>query len=254
MEGTPGFWEWIVSLFERGGLLMYPITASAVVALGILIERLVALRRSKVAPRAFMAYVDRLLREDKLSEARASAVANDSSAAILLLAGLKHLGRSRELLRETFEDAGRQELAYLERHVGWLGTIGSVSPLLGLLGTVAGMIRAFQDVVSQVSQQTAVDPGHLAAGIWAALVTTAAGLTVAIPAFLAYKYVQGRVDRYAMELEDFSLQMVDLLENRSPLQPPTPEAPSPAAGTHDTAASAPGSPEAAPTPAPGAAP
>lgn len=236
MEGSPGFWEWLASIFERGGLLMYPITACAVVALGILIERFVALRRSKVAPRAFMAYVDRLLREDKLSEARASSAADDSSAAVLLLAGLKHVGRSRELLRETFQDAGRQEIAFLERHVGWLGTIASVSPLLGLLGTVAGMIRAFQNVVTQVAEHTAVDPGHLAAGIWAALVTTAAGLTVAIPAFLAYKYLQGRVDRYAMELEDFSLQIVDLLEGQPPLPSATPDS-SPKAATTAAAAS-----------------
>ncbi len=222
MDASQGLVQWVGQLFERGGILMYPIAACAILALGILIERWVALQRNRVAPRTLMASVLRLVRERKYGETESTVAAHDSSVAALIQVGIKHRGRRREVLRDAFEEAGRQELAYLERHVGALGTIANVAPLLGLLGTVAGMIQAFQQVVVQVAQESSVDPGHLASGIWAALITTAAGLTVAIPAFLAFRFLQSRIDRYAVEMEDFSLQLVDLLERRDDQAPEGP--------------------------------
>ena len=216
--------EEIWDFIARGGVLMAPIFGCSVVALGIFLERIMVLQRRNIMPPPFVAYVGRLITDGKLSEAEALAASGESSIAMVLQAGLKHRGRRREVLKEAFEEAGRQEVALLERYVGALGTIANIAPLLGLLGTVAGMIQAFQQVVLEVAQKSTVDAGHLAAGIWAALITTAAGLAVAIPTFLAYRYLQSRIDLFAMEMEYFGLQMVDLLERGEGPPAPTPAA------------------------------
>ncbi len=207
------FLDWLVDLFVRGGVLMYPIAFSSLVALGIFIERMWVLQRSRVVPSNLVHHVGRLLEAGKFNEAEALVESSDSSIAAILRAGFAHRGRRREVIKETFEEAGRQEVAALERYVGALGTVANVTPLLGLLGTVAGMIQAFQQVVLEVADSSAVDPGHLATGIWAALITTAAGLTVAIPAHLAHKYLQARIDSFALEMEEVALGVVDLLED-----------------------------------------
>jgi len=118
---------------------------------------------------------------------------------------------------------GRVEVAYLGRYVELLGTIASVAPLMGLLGTVVGMIDVFRALVAEVGAQGgAVNPASLASGIWAALITTAAGLSAAIPAYLGYKFLLAHVDRLALELEEVSLALLELAHPTAPPPAPTP--------------------------------
>ena len=126
----------------------------------------------------------------------------------VLQAALRNTGLDRDTVKEAVQEVGRREAAHLERYVGVLGTVANVAPLLGLMGTVTGMIKAF----TVISVQGMGSPASLAAGISEALVTTAAGLTVAIPAFVAYRYFLGKVDRIVLELEQHAIHFVDLVK------------------------------------------
>jgi len=128
----------------------------------------------------------------------------------ILLVGIKNFGRKREVIKEYLEEVGRQESAALERFVEGLGTIAGVSTLLGLLGTISGMIRVF----SVISTQTVINPGSLAGGISEALITTYAGLSVAIPTLVMYKYLQSKTQTLILQMEEHSIRLVDLLKQK----------------------------------------
>jgi len=195
----------------RGGPIMGVIGFASVAALAIFIERMWSLQRHRIVPARFVHLVRDQLTRGRVDEARSLCSSNDSSIAVILHAGLRHVGGTRALIREAMQDRGRREAAELERFTGALGSIATIAPLLGLLGTITGMIKTFQRVNETVAQTGDVSPGALASGIWEALVTTAAGLAVAIPAFLAYRFVIARVDRLVLDLEEVSLDMVDLM-------------------------------------------
>jgi biopolymer transport protein ExbB len=127
----------------------------------------------------------------------------------VVLSALRNAGLGREAVKEAVQEVGRREAAQLERYVGILGTVANVAPLLGLLGTVSGMIKAF----TVISVQGVGNPASLAGGISEALITTAAGLTVAIPAFVAYRFFLGKVDRLILELEQYAIHFVDLVKH-----------------------------------------
>ncbi len=203
------------AFLERGGALMFPILAFSVIALTVFIARLWTLRRGSVMPRDFLELIQDKLKEQKAEEALTLCEGNRSTLSRVLASGLRYAGRPREQIKEAFEEVGRLEIAQLERFVELLGTIASVTPLLGLLGTVVGMIEVFRAVVSEAASSGAVEPASLANGIWAALLTTAAGLSVAIPCFLAYKFLYSRVDRLSMEMEEATLRVLDLLAGDS---------------------------------------
>ncbi len=186
---------------------MIPIAAAAVLALAILMERIWSLRQDSVMPNGFINTVLDLCKEDKISEAVVLCTENKSAASHVLLAGVKNAKKSREGIKTAMEEAGRSVAAELERYVNALGTIAAISPLMGLLGTVTGMITVFQ----KVTTEGVGDPRVLATGIWEALVTTAAGMTIAIPAYVAYRYLIGRVDRKLLEMEEKSLELADIL-------------------------------------------
>jgi biopolymer transport protein ExbB len=133
-----------------------------------------------------------------------------SSMARVLSAGIKHFGKKREIIKEYLEDVGRQESASLGRFVEGLGTIAGISTLLGLLGTISGMIEIF----SVISIEPVVNPGSLAGGISEALITTYAGLTVAIPTIVMYKVLQSRTNSLVLEMEARSLRLVELLKEK----------------------------------------
>lgn len=199
-------------LLMLGGVLMVPILAFSVVAVVLFVERSLALRSARVIPQDFVRLVQRKVAEGRSAEALTLCEGNPSSASTILAAGLRRAGKPRALVKEGFEEVGRIEVSYLSRFVELLGTIASVTPLLGLLGTVVGMIDVFRSVVTQAGQSAgAVNAAGLADGIWAALITTAAGLSVAIPAFLGYKYLLSRVDRLAIEMEEICLELVEPL-------------------------------------------
>ena len=191
---------------------MIPIGVFCVVALTVFLERWYSLRAEKVIPKRLYGRVKERVLAAQWEEAEKECLLeeNDSPTSQIMLAGIRRQGRPRGEIKEALEEAGRRHVADLSRVVELLGTIAAITPLIGLLGTVVGMIDVFRTVVSEVGATAgAVNPASLANGIWAALLTTAAGLSVAIPAYLGYRSHLGRVDRLSMELEEISLQLLD---------------------------------------------
>ncbi len=200
----------MIDFFTKGGIFMYPILLCSITALAIFIERLWTLRQAQVIPRDLVSNVEDLIRREKIHEAAMLCQNNRSSLAQIFLVGIKNFGRTREAIKEHLEEVGRQEGASLERFVEGLGTIAGVSTLLGLLGTISGMIKIF----SVISTQAVVNPGSLAGGISEALITTYAGLSVAIPTIVMYKYLQSKSNGLILEMERRSIRLVDLLKEK----------------------------------------
>ncbi len=195
-------------LIKAGGWLIVPILACSLVAAIIIFERLLALRRARVLPGQLMAILQHWMELGAINQQEMQTLPLTSPLGRIVAAGLANRGRSREILRERIEDTGRHVVHELERFLNTLGTIAAISPLLGLLGTVAGMIKIFQVVSVQGNSNFSL----LSVGIAEALVTTAAGLTVAIPSLLFYRYFQGRVDELVVRIEQETLQLIDLLD------------------------------------------
>lgn len=213
----------LFAFLKQGGVLMIPILAFSVVALGVFLERIYALRSSRIVPRDFLALIRRKVTDNRPGEALTLCEGNRSPLSTVLHSGLRYAGRPREIIKEAFEEVGRLEVTHLGRFVEVMGTIAAVTPLLGLLGTVVGMIEVFRTVVAEVGDAAGpVNPASLASGIWAALMTTAAGLSVAIPTFLGYKFLLSRVDQLAIELEEVSLDLLDLLTETDTVVRPAP--------------------------------
>jgi len=186
---------------------MYPIALCSIFALGIFLERLWTYIRVRQELRALAHQVEPLVAKNRHEEAIATCHKSQSPLAQVFLAALRVAGRSRDQIKAIVEETGRREAAPLQRYLGLLGTIATISPLLGLLGTVLGMIRAFNVIASQGMGT----PATLGGGISEALITTAAGMTVAIPVILAHRYLSGRLERLIIEMEEYSLRLVDLL-------------------------------------------
>jgi biopolymer transport protein ExbB len=197
----------MLEIFQKGGPLMYPILFCSVLAFAIFLERLWTFHRFRRGAADLVREVGSLLGGQRLAEATAACQRGDTPLGRVLMAALRAAGRPRTQIKEVTEEAGRRETAPLERYLGLLGTIASLSPLLGLLGTVLGMIQAF----NVIATQGVGTPATLGGGISQALITTAAGLAVAIPTILLHKYLSGRLDRLTLEMEAWSLQIVDLL-------------------------------------------
>ncbi|MBN1254291.1 MAG: MotA/TolQ/ExbB proton channel family protein [Deltaproteobacteria bacterium] len=195
-------------LFLKGGILMYPIAFGSIIALGIFLERMWVLRRGRVLPRDFLIEVEDLVMRRKRPEAISLCKRDDSSIAHVIRVGIENYGKKRDVIKEKIEEVGRREAASLERYINVIGTIAGVSPLLGLLGTVSGMIKSF----NIISMQGVADPASLAGGISEALITTAAGLVVAIPTFVIYRYLANKADSLILEMEENSIKMVDLVK------------------------------------------
>lgn len=195
-------------LFLKGGILMYPIGLCSIVALGIFLEKIWGLRKKKVLPRDFLIEVEDLVLRGKLPEAVTLCKRDNSSIAHVVRVGIENYGKRRDVIKERIEEVGRREVASLERYINVIGTIAGISPLLGLLGTVSGMIKSF----NVISLEGVADPASLAGGISEALITTAAGLVVAIPAFVIYRYLMNKADSLILEMEESSIRMVDLLK------------------------------------------
>lgn len=202
----------IYEFLALGGPVMIPIALGSVVALAVFLERLWSLQRGAVLPPGLLERVEEALEKEQPKDALAACRERPSPFGRIIETAVEHRRESREEIKARLEDRGRFEVARLERYVEAVGTIAALEPLLGLLGTVTGMIKVFQEVVA-TSEHGAVDPGHLANGIWEALITTAAGLIVAIPTFVAYRYLQSRAQRLTLEMEDGALRIVDRLKD-----------------------------------------
>lgn len=196
----------------KGGWVMIPIGLVSVLSLGLFLERVFSLRRSRVFPAALIERTRALIRGGHHSEALVLCQRDASSMALVVSAGLLHNHAPRERIKEAVEERGRLEAGRLDRFVEGLGTIAAIAPLLGLLGTVLGMIDVFKEVdASTRAGNMGVNPGALASGIWKALITTVAGLVVAIPSYVGYKYLYSRVNRLVLEMEEGAAELMDLL-------------------------------------------
>ncbi len=194
-------------LVKAGGWLMIPIIACSVLALGIILERLWVYRQKRVLPNNLVAQVWNLHRNNQLTHAHIAAIKEGSPLGRVLAAGLTNRFHSREVMKEAIEEVGHQVIHELQRYLNTLGTIASITPLLGLLGTVIGMIKVF----TAITTAGVGDPGILAGGISEALITTAAGLAVAIPALIFHRYLTGKVDMLVVSMEEESLKMVEVM-------------------------------------------
>lgn len=198
----------MLELLAKGGIIMIPIGVCSVLTLAIALERLWALRRNQVFPIQVVHKINTLIEKNKISEALNICCAHSCSYAKILSSGLVRVGQGRRAIKESVEEAGRQETVYLERYLTLLGTIASITPLMGLLGTVLGMIKVF----TIISTEGVGDPAVLASGIGEALITTAAGLSVAIPALALHRYFNRVIDRYVVELEHSALVIVEQIK------------------------------------------
>jgi biopolymer transport protein ExbB len=201
----------VFDLISKGGVVMYPIILCSIIALGVFLERLWVLRRKNIIPGEFIRNVEEQVKNQKISEAIFLCQGDQSSIAKIFLAGLKNAGRGMWLVKEAIEEMGGREGVILEKHVGILSTIANLTPLLGLLGTVSGMIKTF----NVISLQGVGNPALLAGGISEALITTATGLCVAIPTLVCYQILKDKAEALIFEMEENSLKIIEIIENFS---------------------------------------
>jgi biopolymer transport protein ExbB len=194
-------------IFDLGGPLMWAILACSIVGVMALAERIVALWPERILPGSFYRKLIKHLEAKDMVEVARLCRSNQSLLARIVDAGLKTRSQGRARMKEAMEEAGQIAVGSLERWVGVLSAVAAVSPLLGLLGTVQGMIGVFQEVADQVNPSVS----QLAGGIWMALLTTAYGLVVAIPFYLAYRFIDGWIGRSSHRLEEAALEIGDRL-------------------------------------------
>ncbi|MBS0397410.1 MAG: MotA/TolQ/ExbB proton channel family protein [Proteobacteria bacterium] len=199
-------WE----IIRAGGGFMWPIILCSVASVAIILERLWTLQGNRVIPADLADKVWKWVEADQLNEKLVEAIERNSPLGKLLAIGLRNRHRSRAILMERLEDSGRHIVAELERFLNTLGTIAAVTPLLGLLGTVTGIIHAF----TAITQHGIGDPRVLSGGIGEALICTAAGLTVAIPSLIAYRFLRGKVERLVVQMEKEAMKLVDALDEQ----------------------------------------
>ena len=221
-----GIWK-LLELIKAGGWLMVPILLCSVFAMGIIAERFWTLQSRRIAPRNLAAQAWQWAQRGELTPQRLKQLHDSSSLGQILAAGLKAQHLDRDRMKEHIEDVGRHVVHEMERYLNSLGTIAAVAPLLGLLGTVIGMIKVF----AVITTQGVGDAGVLAGGISEALITTAAGLTVAIPTLMFHRYFRCRIDGLVVTIEQEALKMIEALHGNSIDSP----AQQPAAPQSDTA-------------------
>ena len=198
----------MLELIKAGGLLMWPILVCSVISLAIIIERFWSLQEQRIAPKYLVAQVWQWAKVGHLDNKRIQNLRISSPLGRILAAGLVNRSHEREVMKESIEVVGRQIAHSLERFLTTLGTIASISPLLGLLGTVIGMIKVF----AVITTHGVGDASILAGGISEALLTTAAGLSVAIPTLMFHRYFRGKVDDLVMTMEQEALKMVEVMQ------------------------------------------
>lgn len=197
----------MLEIIQAGGWVMWPIIAGSVIALAIVIERFWTLRASRIAPPGLAGRVWQQIRDGKFGRDQLKGLREDSPLGFILAAGIANARHGREVMKESIEDAGGHVVHEMERFLSTLGTVAALSPLLGLLGTVLGMIEVFNVVALRGSGE----PAALAHGISMALITTAAGLVVAIPALFFHRWFTRRIDELTVAMEQEAIRLVDAL-------------------------------------------
>ena len=194
-------------LLKAGGTLMVPILACSILALAIILERFWTLRPSRVTPQHTINELWRWIKKKELNGRKLKALQGSSPLGRILAGGLMNAKHGREIMKESIEHEASQVIHELERFLNPLGTVATITPLLGLLGTVIGMIKVFAEI-----QLAGVgDAGNLAGGISEALITTASGLSVAIPALICHRYFIRRVDELVVGMEQEAIKLVEVV-------------------------------------------
>ena len=189
---------------------MAPIILCAIIAMGIILERFWTLQQHRVIPEDLTSKVWGWVKQDALERRQIQTLHQGSPLGQILAAGLTNRDRARVVMKDSIEDTGRHVVHELERYLDTLGTVAAISPLLGLLGTVIGMVKVF----AAITTHGVGNPTVLAGGISEALITTAAGLTVAIPARIGYRYYRSRVDTLVVDMEKEVIKLVEALHRR----------------------------------------
>lgn len=199
----------MLEIFKSGGWLMIPLFACSIIAIGIIAERFWSLQTKRIAPPELMTQIWQWLRFKQVDDNRIKALQANSPLGRILAAGLISRNNSREITKESIEDIGRHVTLSLERNLNTLGTIAAISPLLGLLGTVFGMIKVF----AVITTEGVGNPETLAGGISVALITTATGLIVAIPSLIFYRYFRGRINSLVVDMEQEAMKLIEILHS-----------------------------------------
>lgn len=203
----------MVEIVKAGGWLMGPIILCAIIAMGVILERFWTLRQKRVLPADLTSQVWGWVKNNDLDQRQIQSLHRGSALGKILAAGLINRDQERAIMKESIEDTGRHVVHELERYLDTLGTVAAISPLLGLLGTVIGMVKVF----AAITTHGVGNPSVLAGGIAEALITTAAGLSVAIPALIGYRYYRNRVDTLVVEMEKESIKLVEAMHRRQGL-------------------------------------
>jgi biopolymer transport protein ExbB len=198
-------------IVKAGGIMMGPLILASVIAAAIFLERLWTLQAKRVLPTELTDKVWRWVEQRQIQDKHIFALQQNSPLGKILAAGLANRHRDRSIIKESIEDTGRHVVHELDRFIGTLGTIASLCPLMGLLGTVLGMIRTF----NAITTEGIGNPAALAGGIAEALITTAAGLTVAIPALIGYRFLRSKVERLVVQMEKEAIKLVLAMDAQS---------------------------------------
>lgn len=200
----------MLEIIKAGGWVMFPIIVCSVMAAAIILERLWTLQEKRVLPRQLTREVWEWVSSNQLNHEHLQVLHDSSPLGEILAVGLTNRHRNREIMKERIEDTGRHVVHDLQRYLNSLGTIAAITPLLGLLGTVVGMVNVFEAITSQ----GVGNPAILAGGISEALITTAAGLIVAIPSLIGYRYLRGRVETLVVRMEQEAITLVEALHRK----------------------------------------
>jgi len=198
-------------VFLAGGPVMWPILLCSVFALAIILEKFWHLYKIKIDTHEFLNSILDKMKRHQVKDALEVCDSTKSPMSHILKAGILKYDRPRPQIKEAIEDASLYEIPRLEKNLSMLATIAHIAPLLGLLGTVTGMVRCFQIIQAKAVVFNPASPADLAGGIWEALLTTVAGLIVAIPAFIAYNYLVSRINNFILEMEKASTELVNFL-------------------------------------------
>jgi biopolymer transport protein ExbB len=196
-------------IVQAGGWLMIPIILCSVISAAICVERFWTLRRQQIAPRNLLAQAWNWIKNNELDAKRMRELKNGSPLGQILAAGITNHRRGRDIMKESIEEVASHVVHELERYLNTLGTVAAITPLLGLLGTVIGMIKVFTSIKLEGTGNAAV----LAGGISEALITTAAGLTVAIPSLFFYRFFQRRIDGLVVSMEQEALKLIEVMHS-----------------------------------------
>ncbi len=200
----------LFDIFIKGGLIMWPILISSIIGLAVSIDRFMMLRKARINVPAFMVRIRGFIKKKDISGAISYCIEEKSPVANIVRKGLNKYRYGHDRVKDAIENAGSQEISKLEKGLSVLASVAGIAPLLGFLGTVTGMIQAFMTIEELAG---AANPSDLAGGIWEALITTAFGLIIGIPALALYNYFLGAVKKLVGEMETVANDVIDVIQD-----------------------------------------